>query len=427
MLSRNSYHGAENCGNLRRHQSREEINRGQDPLFNSPLREFFGEDHFRRYYGPQRYRSGSLGSGVIVDARGYILTNNHVVADADQVTVDFSKTLPVARPQPHPGEAGALRGAVAAMISPRETFIHYRQLLAYLARKSGKDLEFVQRKTYEEINELLGKGEIDLAFICSGPYASARDRYGFVPLAVPEVQKSTSYRAYLIVNQDSPFNNLQDLKGQTFAFTDPDGHPLSVYWDTTWYEATDDKPALKNQASRFPGRGMNARRLDHVNYLGASVEENGEFMADVLGLECTELIRLDSGKIGAQWFHFGNKSYDVVYSSDHTGSTGRLHHIAFAPDTREDILKGADIFLENGIHIESGPHKHAIQQTFFLYVWEPGGNRIEFANAGARLMLAPDWKTIEWTEEERKKGQAWGMKTIDTFHTHGTPRLPGQE
>jgi len=154
--------------------------------------------------------------------------------DADQVAVvDFSKTLPVARPTQPAGEAGTVRGAVAAMISPRETFIHYRQLLAYLARKSGKDLEFVQRKTYGEINELLGKGEIDLAFICSGPYASARDRYGFVPLAVPEIQKHTSYRAYLIVNQDSPFNNLEDLKGQIFAFTDPDsntGKLVPTFW-----------------------------------------------------------------------------------------------------------------------------------------------------------------------------------------------------
>jgi catechol 2,3-dioxygenase len=212
--------------------------------------------------------------------------------------------------------------------------------------------------------------------------------------------------------------------GRVYRFTDPDGHPQAVYWDTEWYEATDDKPALKNQASRFPGHGVNARRLDHINYLGASVEENAAFARDVLGLEDTELIRLDSGKIAAHWFHFQNKSYDLVYSADHTGSHGRLHHIAFAPDTREDILKAADIFLENGIHIESGPHKHAINQTFFLYVWEPGGNRIEFANAGARLILAPDWKPVVWTEEERKKGQAWGMKTIETFHTHGTPPVP---
>jgi phosphonate transport system substrate-binding protein len=153
--------------------------------------------------------------------------------DPDQATVDFSKTLPVARPTPSAGEAGALRGAVAAMISPRETFIHYRELLAYVARKSGKTLDFVQRKTYEEINELLGKGEVDLAFICSGPYALAKGRYGFMPLAVPEVQGSTSYRAYLIVNRNSPFHQLQDLKGQTFAFTDPDsntGKLVPSFW-----------------------------------------------------------------------------------------------------------------------------------------------------------------------------------------------------
>jgi catechol 2,3-dioxygenase len=210
--------------------------------------------------------------------------------------------------------------------------------------------------------------------------------------------------------------------GRSYAFTDPDGHPMELYYDTEWFEPPAGQgPALKNQADRFPGRGVNARRLDHVNYLGKDVEENGRFIAEVLGGEATEQIQLNTGVISAQWWHFTNKSYDVVYSGDWTGSSGRLHHIAFATDTREDILKAADIFLENGIHIESGPHKHAIQQTFFLYVYEPGGNRIEFANAGARILLAPDWKTITWTEAERAKGQAWGMKTISTFHTHGTP------
>jgi plasmid maintenance system killer protein len=84
-------------------------------------------------------------------------------------------------------------------------------------------------------------------------------------------------------------------------------------------------------------------------------------------------------------------------------------------------LRAADIFLENSVFIETGPHKHAVQQTFFLYVYEPGGNRVEVANAGARLILAPDWKPIVWTEDERKKGQAWGLKTIESCHTYGTP------
>ena len=62
--------------------------------------------------------------------------------------------------------------------------------------------------------------------------------------------------------------------------------------------------------------------------------------------------------------------------------------------------------------IETGPHKHAIQQTFFLYVYEPGGNRIELCNPCARLIFAPDWAPISWTQQERAKGQAWGLATI---------------
>lgn len=210
--------------------------------------------------------------------------------------------------------------------------------------------------------------------------------------------------------------------GPIFLTKSPDGHDLGLYWDTEWYRASSDlTPSLKNQAARFPGRGANVRRLDHVNYLAADVPENADFFEDVLGAMRTEQIVTDAGIPQAAWVTFSDKSYDIVFSADWTGSNGRLHHVSLATDTREDILRAADVCLENGIHIETGPHKHAIQQTFFLYVWEPGGNRVELCNAGARLMLAPDWNVIDWTQAERAKGQAWGLKTIDTFHTHGTP------
>jgi catechol 2,3-dioxygenase len=130
---------------------------------------------------------------------------------------------------------------------------------------------------------------------------------------------------------------------------------------------------------------------------------------------------LDDGTEAGSWMTTTNKTYDIAFTQDHTGVAGRFHHVTYALDSREDILRAADVFLENGVFIETGPHKHAVQQTFFLYVWEPGGNRVEVANAGARLMLAPDWKPIIWTQAERAKGQAWGLKTVESFHTHGTP------
>ena len=210
--------------------------------------------------------------------------------------------------------------------------------------------------------------------------------------------------------------------GPTYLFRDPDGHELELYWETEWYRPPEElAPALKNQAQAYPARGVSVRRLDHVNYLAAQTEPNGAFICSALGARVTEQIRLNNGTISAQWMHFAQKSYDLVYTNDWTGTSGRLHHIAFATDTRDDILKAADICIDREVFIETGPHKHAIQQTFFLYVYEPGGNRIELCNPCARLVFAPDWETITWTEAERAKGQAWGLATIPSFHTHGTP------
>ncbi|UHC20185.1 catechol 2,3-dioxygenase (plasmid) [Methylobacterium currus] len=215
--------------------------------------------------------------------------------------------------------------------------------------------------------------------------------------------------------------------GPAYRFHDPDGHVVEIYYETEWYQAPEAlRPSLKNQAQRFPARGINVRRLDHFNCLAVDVKANREFFESALGFRLTEQIVLDSGEEAGMWLTATNKSYDFAYTKEAHGIRGRFHHITYALDSREEILRAADIFLEAGIPIETGPHKHAVQQTFFLYVFEPGGHRVEVANAGARLVLAPDWKPIRWTEAERKKGQAWGLKTIPTFHSHGTPPLPGR-
>ncbi|MCT7378379.1 catechol 2,3-dioxygenase [Chelativorans salis] len=210
--------------------------------------------------------------------------------------------------------------------------------------------------------------------------------------------------------------------GSAYRFTDPDGHIFELYYDTKVYEAPpEERPALKNLAQRYHGRGVCVRRLDHLNLLARDVSVIRDFMCEALGSRVTEQIQLDNGRLGGCWFTVNNKSYDIAYTEDHSGMSGRFHHVTYAVDSREDVLRAADIFLENGVFIETGPHKHAIQGTFFLYVYEPAGNRVEVANAGARLILQPDWQPVTWTEAERRKGQAWGLKTIESFHTHGTP------
>ncbi|WP_211213726.1 substrate-binding domain-containing protein [Desulfomonile tiedjei] len=162
-------------------------------------------------------------------------------SDDDYRQVDFGKTIQVSRPEPHSPDHKGLRIAIAAMVSPKETFVHYRELLEYLGEKLNQEVELVQRKTYGEINELLGKGEIDLAFLCSGPYATERDKYGFELLATPEINGSHFYQAYLIVNEKSRFNNLEDLRGRVFAFTDPDSNTGKLV-PTDWLMQIGERP-----------------------------------------------------------------------------------------------------------------------------------------------------------------------------------------
>ena len=199
--------------------------------------------------------------------------------------------------------------------------------------------------------------------------------------------------------------------GRAYRFRSPGGHDFELYYDTRKYVPPEgERPALKNIAQRYHGRGVCPRRLDHVNLLAQDVAAARDFMVGALGARVTELIELDSGRLGGCWFTVNNKGYDTVFTEDHTRRAGGFHHLTYAMDQREDVLRAADIFLENGVHIETGPHKHAIQGSFFLYVWEPAGIRVEVANAGARLILRPDWKPVIWTEAERKKGQAWGLQ-----------------
>ncbi len=61
-----------------------QVSEPRHPFFNDPLfRRFFGD----RYSEPAQRTETSLGSGVILSDDGYVLTNNHVIAEADEIQV----------------------------------------------------------------------------------------------------------------------------------------------------------------------------------------------------------------------------------------------------------------------------------------------------------------------------------------------------
>jgi catechol 2,3-dioxygenase len=215
--------------------------------------------------------------------------------------------------------------------------------------------------------------------------------------------------------------------GPAYRFADPDGHVMELYWETEKYVPPAHlRPTLKNQPQRYLGRGAAVKRLDHVNVLAEDVRANRTFAEDVLGYRLYERIELDDGTEAGAWLSLSIAAHELIYVADAYGARGRLHHLAFWVDTREEVLRAADLFIDHDVEIEAAPSKHAIAQGFFLYGFEPGGNRIE-VTTGGYFVYDPDPEAIVWSEAERARGQAWGVKTVESFHTYGTPPVEGQQ
>jgi len=114
-----------------------------------------------------------------------------------------------------------LRVAVAAVISPQGNVNSYGPLLDYLSDELERPVELVQRRTYAEINDLIEAGDVDMAFVCTSAYVAGVRDFGMDLLAAPQVDGETVYYSFLIVPADSPAQSIEDLRGGTFAFTDP--------------------------------------------------------------------------------------------------------------------------------------------------------------------------------------------------------------
>ncbi|MCX7781004.1 MAG: phosphate/phosphite/phosphonate ABC transporter substrate-binding protein [Negativicutes bacterium] len=114
-----------------------------------------------------------------------------------------------------------LRVAVSSILSPKETLTVYQPLLDYLQQKLQKPAVLLQRRTYQEVNDLLRNGTADVAFVCSGGYVAGSELFGMELLAQPAVKGKKVYQSYIIVPANSSAENIADLKGKAFAFTDP--------------------------------------------------------------------------------------------------------------------------------------------------------------------------------------------------------------
>ena len=209
-------------------------------------------------------------------------------------------------------------------------------------------------------------------------------------------------------------------QGDAVRFTYPGGQTMELYYDVEKFQPGDKRSRLKNAPQKPSYRGVGVRRLDHINMLSSDVTKTRTWLQDVLGFQLREHLYFDDQVEGASWLSVTSQVHDIAVMQDGTGQNDRLHHLAYWLDNREDVLRAADILTDAGATIEAGPGKHGITQAFFIYLLEPGGNRIELFSGGYQI-FAPDWEPITWTKDEIEKSIIWwGSPLPQEFFIYGT-------
>ena len=212
--------------------------------------------------------------------------------------------------------------------------------------------------------------------------------------------------------------------GPAYQFKTPDGHLMEVLWDVDYYETPEDKKSkLRNRPSKRPNIGVPVRRLDHINCMASNPAQNTEFLMNNLGFRLTEKIVDPTGYTLGTWLSVSNIVHEIAFMNDPSGARGRFHHVCYWYGSPQHLYDIADLCKDNDIKIELGPRKHSISQAHCLYVYEPGGNRVELFGDAGYLIFDPSWEAVMWDNLEEVSDRGIGAGFTETYWNYGTPDL----
>ncbi len=213
--------------------------------------------------------------------------------------------------------------------------------------------------------------------------------------------------------------------GRAYAFMTPDGHRCALLWDVERFVPdADQASALACAVQKRPLQGVPVKRIDHINLLAADLPATKQFHEEVLGFKVRERIEMPDGSELGTWMSVSPFPHELAIMGDSTGTPGRLHHVAFWYGNDIHLNDAAEVLRDHGIAIEAGPSKHGITQSPFMYVYEPGGNRVELFGSNGYFILEPDWETRTWTVDNLAVGGSmYGLELPDTFFAYGTPNV----
>ena len=175
-----------------------------------------------------------------------------------------------------------------------------------------------------------------------------------------------------------------------------------MFWEVERYSPPPGMESpFPNRPQRYVPRGVAARCIDHVTITAANPLGDAEWYRDTLGhrfMEYTVIPDRPDFPVFCMTT-VCERSHDLGIVWDPTPVPGRINHFAYFVDSREELLRAADVFLNQDVAIEFGPGRHGMGEQDYLYVRDPSGMRVEI-NAGGYRNYEPDWEPVRFEPQQ---------------------------
>ena len=138
----------------------------------------------------------------------------------ERALIDFEQVEPIPGYKMEMREP-PLRVAMISVLNHQTTDEYQHAMVRSLGRLLGRPVLLLHRRSYAEINQLLAKGDADVAFLSSGAYMVYGKKEDVRLLAMPERGGTNYYFSYVIVPRASSVTSLAELRGRHFVYVDP--------------------------------------------------------------------------------------------------------------------------------------------------------------------------------------------------------------
>jgi catechol 2,3-dioxygenase len=199
-------------------------------------------------------------------------------------------------------------------------------------------------------------------------------------------------------------------QGRTLHVDDAAGTPLEL--------VATQPTHMRTQTKTHTHKGAGALRMDHYQVLVPDVSAAAKFYLD-LGFRTSDYYVANNEKLVGIFMYRKNNPHDMVFLQR---SGPRFHHYGYIVQEMHHVVRALDVAgnLGFGGSLEHGPGRHGGGHSYYVYLRDPDGHRVELLLPATQIVDIDD-EPMRYDVAPGRNSNLWGLPPPRSWFEETSP------